>query len=370
MEQNRRPDRKGIKRLQQLDLDILQGLYEYRAMSTDQIERRYRMTASYTYRKLRLLRVSGYISSHPIIRYRFGQRSQGKYHRLTREGLAVLRDRGMYVDKKLHQLEVAENLVPFLLATNDLMVDLEPYGWVLTDSREIKLRYQLNRSDNIQGTLQNVYTGSKEYGIYTYLHSISEKNLEKMVREIKNYSSSTLENKPALMDYLIFKKGQNGFNDIIKIFTSEENRDILAKVRSLKIMPYTFGKYYMRIFEDEDEILRYACSIPENDLSFKRRFEFREVNAKYSGLNCVVIHKGEEKYFVNLVDSDLKKVFDIQQYKKEDYEQDGRKVLVYVNSSMKHIHEESLNSYRHVEYLEAGTEMIDYLLHVQPIENR
>lgn len=365
MEQEERSKKAGIKKIQPLDVDILAGLYEYRAMSTDQIQKRYGMTKAYTYRKLRLLRISGFISSHPIIRYRTGQRSQGKYHRITREGLALLRTKGLQVEKKIHQLEVAENLVPFLLATNDLMIDLEPYGWVLSDSREIKSRFHMNRSDNIQGTLQNIYTGSKEYGIYTYMHSVSEKNLEKMIREIKNYTSIN-EHSTALIDYMIFKKGEQGFTDIVKTFTRENNKELIARVRSLKIFPYTFGKYYLRLLEMEEDLLRFVCAIPENEMSFKRRFEKTEVNPKYPGLDCLVTHQGEEKYFVNLVDNDLRKVFELQQYKKEEFEKDGRKVLVYVIHSMKQIHEEALRNYHHVEYLEVGKELIDYLIQLQP----
>ena len=41
-----------VKILQPLDIAILNGLYEYRALSTEQIMRRYEMSRWYTYKKL------------------------------------------------------------------------------------------------------------------------------------------------------------------------------------------------------------------------------------------------------------------------------------------------------------------------------
>jgi len=40
------------------------------------------------------------------------------------------------------------------------------------------------------------------------------------------------------------------------------------------------------------------------------------------------VHEGKEKYLVNLLDTDLVKIYNIRQYRKEMYELDGRKVLI------------------------------------------
>lgn len=357
-----------IKEMRELDLAILKGLYEYRAFTTDQIQRRYGLTYWYSYRKIRLLRNSGLISSHSIIGLEEGKGYQGKYHRITNKGLMVLKEHGVNVDKRMQQLEVAERQIPFLLATNDVMVDLEPYGWVLTDSREIKEKLNVNRSDNIHGTLRNEYRGSREYGIYTYLHGVSDKHIAKMLREIKNYSQ-VKDKAITLQDFIIFKKGKRGFEQIINAIMNEDKGGFLARVSSIKLFPFTFGKYYLRVFDDERELLNYACETSEVPLEFKRYLSRREVHSKYSGLNCIVNHNGEEKYFVNLIDNDLRKVFDIQQYRKEDYEMDGRKVLVYVIGDMKEeIYEELLGNYRHVEYIEVDEGIVNYMASIGPIQ--
>lgn len=305
----------AIKRISPLDISILRGLYDYRALSTDQVQRRYNLTLRYTYRKLRILRVSGYIESCSISHYRVEQASQGKYYRLTSKGIKVLKESEMFIDKQVHQLVVSKYYIPFLLAANDLLVDLEPYGWMLMDSRDTKAHMGINRSDNIHGVLKNKHTGNQEYGIYIFLDGVSEKNLEKMVRELKNYAIAKQEgNCVRVTDYIIFKRGQDGFDAIITKLMHPENRVILSRIRSLKVLPYTFGKYYLRAFEQEEEVLRFACSIPENELSYEVSFVHHEVNAKYTGLQRVILHQGEEKYFINLLDNDLRKIYDIYQY--------------------------------------------------------
>lgn len=357
-----------IKYVQPLDLSILEGLYDYRILSTDQIQRRHGMTQWYVYRKLRLLRNSGMISSHPVVRYRVDQRSQGKYHRITGKGLSVLRKHGWYIDKTVQQLEVAEKQIPFLLATNDIMVDLEPYGWVLSDSREVKERFHTNRSDLVQGTLQNAHTNSKEYALYTFLHTTSEKNVAKMVREMKNYTDMR-ENSGKLRDYIIFTRGRDSLEKVVDYILNKTELMVLARVGSLKIFPFTFGKYYLRKFDDESEVRSYVGGTLGNEIVFRRILGATDVRAKYAGLNCIVEHRGEEKYFMNLVDMDLKKVFHIQQYHRDDFEQDGRKVLVCALNNMQvDFYRKLFKNYHHVEILIMdGDEMIDYLSSVPPI---
>lgn len=368
MSEKERQVKKGIKVLTELDLCILKGLYEYRAFSTEQVQRRYGLTYWYTYKKLQLLRESGLISSHTINGYEKGSGNQGKYHRITTKGLMVLKEHGVNVDKKMQQLEVAEKQIPFLLATNDIMVDLEPYGWVLSDSREVKERFHTNRSDLVQGTLQNAHTNSKEYALYTFLHTTSEKNVAKMVREMKNYTDMR-ENSGKLRDYIIFTRGRDSLEKVVDYILNKTELMVLARVGSLKIFPFTFGKYYLRKFDDESEVRSYVGGTLGNEIVFRRILGATDVRAKYAGLNCIVEHRGEEKYFMNLVDMDLKKVFHIQQYHRDDFEQDGRKVLVCALNNMQvDFYRKLFKNYHHVEILIMdGDEMIDYLSSVPPI---
>src|SRR5699024_4883397 len=67
----------------------------------------------------------------------------------------------------------------------------------------------------------------------------------------------------------------------------------------------------------------------------------------------LVSHNGEEKYFIDLLDNDLMKIHDLKYYRKEDYERDGRKVLVLTSSADVHLnfHKKILHAVHHTDYL-------------------
>src|SRR5699024_173986 len=66
-----------IKRIKKIDVDILLGLYYFRIMSTSQIRQKHSLTKEYTYKKLQILRNTGWIKTHPIHGYTNKQKRQG-----------------------------------------------------------------------------------------------------------------------------------------------------------------------------------------------------------------------------------------------------------------------------------------------------
>lgn len=346
----------GVKKIQKIDIEIMVGLYEYRALSIEQIQKRYNLTKGYCYKKLHVLKQSKWVTSHAIKNYKKNQHSQGKYYRLTERGLTVLKEEGVPITKKAHHLHVADLYIPFLLHTNDMMIALEQYGWQLIDSRETKERFNLNRSDNIQGVLQNVKTGSSEYGIYVFMEGTRPENIVKATREIQNHNS--------IINYILFTKGKDTFQQMVEALINEKTKNggkagtLVAGKNSIKILPYTFGKNYFQLFEQDEEMIRFAETAFSTSLSFKSSFERNKV--KNNTLRHIVEHNGEEKFFVNLIDTDLKKISDINLYHVEDYEKDGRKVLVLTH--IRDIHERYLNDIHHLEYLEVNpNQVINYL---------
>jgi len=69
----------------------------------------------------------------------------------------------------------------------------------------------------------------------------------------------------------------------------------------------------------------------------------------------VVKHNGEEKYFVDLLNNDLMKIYDIKNYRKEDFERDGKKMLVLTSNANFHMyyHKQMLSDIQHIEYITA-----------------
>lgn len=336
----------GNERLCKLDTKILAGLYEYRALTTEQIGRMYGMSMPYTYKKLHVLRKRKLLHSEPISGYLTSQRSQGKYHRISETGITCLRKQGMFVERQAYQLKIDKYHLPFVLMTNDLLVDLEPYGWTLSDSRDTKARFNLNRSDNIQGMLLHRHT-MDEYGIYILSANTSPKNLQKTIREIGDYDQ--------INDFLIFTKGKESFESIAKGLLDEDGGSVVGKRRRIKIFPHSFGKNYLQHYDNEDKILGFVVS--EMGVAFKEKLTGSSI--RHDGLDTVVWHEGEEKYFVNLLDTDLKKIFNLLRYRKEKYAEDGRKLLVLSQIAF---HKELLEEIRHIDYLETGpNQVMSYL---------
>lgn len=85
------------------------------------------------YKKIRILRNSRYISTHPISGYLANQNRQGSYHRISEIGISCLREQGVPVERRADELRVNIRRLPFPLSTNDVMIDLERYGWEMND---------------------------------------------------------------------------------------------------------------------------------------------------------------------------------------------------------------------------------------------
>lgn len=359
-------NQQGIRRIQKKDLEILFGLYEYRVFTIDQIRRRYEMTKGYAYKKMRLLEQSNYVLSIPIRSHvkltNTNSNHQGKYYRIATDGLRLLREHG-YIEQKtlrLRGLEVSRGFLPYVLLSNDIMIDLEKKGWEYQDSRAAKRMNRLemgriNNSDLIQGTLRHKEKPENLYGMYILLpqsdETLEEATMHKVIREIKNYKQ--------INNFIIFSRNQSLYN---RMFTTmDTTKGFSSRNYSIQQYPYNFGKLYLGKFRDnEDSIISYVEDYTEGLVSFKRRLELDEINSSYSMLRTIIEYDGKEMYLVNLLDSDLVKINQIRQYRKEDYEREGREVLVV--SHIPKAHAEFLEGYPHVKYLQInGKELLSYM---------
>lgn len=327
------------KFLQERDIDILKGLYQHRALTTSQIREKYDTKQWYTYKKLKTLENARLIIKERISGYTNTRRNQGNYYRISETGIACLRKQGYPVERKAYDLRVSKLHLPFLLSANEIMIHLERYGWQFKDSRYIKGSHNLNRSSNVQGALISPHHDM--YVIYTVLHEISDKNLEKIAREIEDHDFD---------NYILFAKSSSSFTEIVERYSSQKT---VINCSSLKIFPYSYGKKYLSKYPNEESIKQFLETHPEHNLTFKTHFKSSK---KQDGLNVVVQQNGgEEKYYVNLLDTDLMKVYNMLQYRKEEYEREGRKLLVITNPQLYPIHKHILRNIQHIDFLVINT---------------
>src|SRR5699024_2897171 len=333
------PEQKTIKRIQPIDINILLGLYYFRVMSTQQIQERYNLTKRYAYRKISILRNTNWIMTLPISDHNKKQQRQGAYHRISETGIACLRKQGYPVERKAEDLRIGKLHLPSLLHIYDLFFSLEKWGWKMTDSRDVKDKYGLDRTDSIQDIFTN--PNGKESMVYILMENVLKRTIAKMDEQIKKHSKID-ESKRArgiyerpTANYYIFVRSQQTYLDVIDYLN--EHTGAVLTAQKMAVMPTTFAKHYLRLFYDEREVLTYL----------QTKFNIEDVTAdvyptldiKHDGLRTIVKHEGEEKYLVNLMDSDFIKIQDILSYKADHYQADGRKLLVISLKPLKNIHQ-------------------------------
>ncbi|MFC3041607.1 replication-relaxation family protein [Virgibacillus xinjiangensis] len=337
-----------VKELQPLDVEILKNLYNYRALSTGQVSEFHGMSMPYTYRKLNILRNTGYIRSEPIRGYIRGQSRQGNYHRISEAGIACLRKQGYPAERRADDLRVRRFHLPFVLTTNNILIKLEQAGWTVQDSRDVKKQYRLNRSTNVQGRVTT--PDGMAFVIYTFLHSTSAKNLQKIIREMEQHRFFDT--------YAFFTKGQESFSQVVDRLMDSR---VITECKSLKVFPQTFGINYLLAFRaNEEQVIRELAyrgilHVPASETDNTAR-------GHPDGLSQIVRYQGEEMYFLNLLDTDLIKIKHILQYRKDRYERNGRKVLVLTHPGLRPKHESLLQHVHHVHFLEVGGEILEPVL--------
>jgi|SRR5690625_324065 len=197
----------------------------------------------------------------------------------------------------------------------------------------------LNRRDILHGSLKNP-NDDKEYSLYVFLRTVQADTLELVKREIFR---NPFEN------IIVITRGLESFKSVIQSFTDNQNR--LIKGGSIKVLPLQFAQSYFNISSDNRENHEHFL----NQLGFKllsdhsNKMDF-ETNIEFDYL---VEYNGEEYYFMDLLDNDLMKIRIIEEYRKERYDRDGRKVLALTSKTNFHLefHKEKLNYIKHIEYL-------------------
>lgn len=329
-----------IERAFQQDLHLLYEMYKNRALSTAQIAKIRNLGKWYVYEKIEKLREKGYIHSDQISgNYIPDQRRQGSYHKISAKGIALLKENGYQVDYTTDDLKVSKYRLPYLLTATDLSINLGKVGWKYRDSRDIKNFHALNRNDVLQGSLTNP-NNDKEYALYIFLKKINPINLVKVKQEIiRNPFNSVL----------ITTRGEHSFESVIKSFMEKEDKVI--KGGSVKVLPFGFANSYLTISNDNvkshEYFLRELGLVLLNHHSNKNVFE-TNINFDY-----LVEYQGKQMYFVDLLDNDLMKIEEIRNYRKEQYEHDGRKVLALTSKENFHMdfHKKMLGDISHIDYL-------------------
>jgi len=341
------PQNPTIRRPNARDVNILYDLYRYRAMTTEQIKKRYFANSkSYVNQKLHAMRNSHLITTFSVPR---GDGKKGiACHRLTDTGITCLKEQGVSVRHKAKDLLVTPGAIHYLLAANDIMIELSSYGWEMRDSRETKEIYNLNRGDIIHGTL--ISPEGKEYGIYVLMADTMQYNIAKIIQEIRSTSMGEV----GLTNFIIFTKGAASFSHFIERATAPkvnpanpfDDAQPLIVGGSLCVLPYRFGIEYLKALTIDNGLVKL----------FAKYGQITSVQNK-TPFKWLIRRDGEEKYLVNLLDTDLMMIHDLKRYLTHQYQEDGHRVLIMTH--MRNEHEDLLEGAFGIDFQEIDPKEIE-----------
>jgi len=291
-------------------------------------------------RILRELRAHNLVVSEKVKGYNRRRRQQGNYHRISTKGIRYLNQADFDTSRTADQLRMNEYYLPYVLSVNDLVINLEPHGWQVIGGRDTKIKYKMNRGDNIHGML--ISPDGTRYGLYIFLNPVTQLNLNKIKKEVSRYSD--------FPNMLILTKNEASFEQVVWEF--QHYNDIVNYV-TFNVLPFGFAINYLISLNTQPELM-----------SFMERFEVvhfpqADIETAPSDLQTIVIHEDEEKHFVNMLCNDLTMLQKIRNYRKESYELDGRRVLVVTN--MENKYPKMLENIHHIDFVDIKREeLADY----------
>jgi Replication-relaxation len=324
------------------EFHILSDLYNYRALTTDQIRRKYfsdsKYAVDYVLKKLRQRKM---IRSNTLRGSR-DKRKGYSYHRITEQGMECLARRGMMINDHAGNLYVKPNYLPYVLLANDVMVDLTKAGWEVWDSRKVKREYNLDKGKQIHGLL--IAPNGKKYGYYTMAKGIMINNLAKIITEIRDTHEY-------IGNFIVFSKGKGSHDQFIKYATDppakREGGKMIAQKPlyigyDLKVLPMKLGIGILSKYPTREkwiralarhigfEVISDISESADNGIEGTGRNGTVRQHSRQS-FPTIIRHKGEEKYFVDLTDTNLTLVSKINSYNQHDYIlENKRKVIVTI----------------------------------------
>ncbi|WP_157052516.1 replication-relaxation family protein [Ornithinibacillus contaminans] len=323
------------------EFHILRDLYTYRAMTTTQIKKKYfpdtKQAVNYVLNKLRKRKM---IKSNIFS----GSRGRGKkglsYHRITETGLECLIRYGMPVEGQIQNLYVKPSHLHYLLLANEVMAELTKAGWQVWDSRKTKKEFNMDQRMNIHGLLIN--PKGKQYGYYVMENNVLPQTLGKVIAEIR-------DNNDFIKNFIIFTRGKGSYDRFIDYALNppdkREGKRIIQqkplytgsdlKLISLKMGLGLYSKYPTRdkwIQALAEHIGFHVISdiseSGDNGIGDTGRNGTVKQPTRQS-FPTIIRHNGEEKYFVDLTDTDLTLVSKINNYNEHSFKlENNRKVLV------------------------------------------
>lgn len=252
---------------------VLLELYRTRGLTKDQIAKAMLAGPTYIVSYLTRLQKQGLVSGKILSR---DKKRVAKLYQITDKGIELLENNGLvkryenlagekksvsyeqmiqtgvYIPRKVlayDNNQVADkDKMMFTLYTNELYAGLTEYGFYFYDSREWKLKYQLNRNTMMRGGLRT--EDGVDYSLYVLftaaevkIASMSEKMLYRMMHEMTEFPQS---NRHIIYVY----GGQAEYDAVLRFFKQNP-----VPCEELLIVPHGFngiGLNIIRLLQNQE----------------------------------------------------------------------------------------------------------------------
>ncbi|QOY37608.1 replication-relaxation family protein [Anaerobacillus isosaccharinicus] len=235
---------KRIKR-EVVTLDILEDVYHFRALTTDQIRYLYYPDKkNYTEQKVKNLRDRGLLDS---LRY-----ERKACYVITTKGIRQLEKNGRLTKSRLAKDNRPDPSELWrIIQANDVFVYLSPFGFKVTEVREWKARYRMNRNSWVAAgvTTSDV---KKDYSVYIMPKNISEKEISHIRGEIKEATT--------IGRYIFIFKSLTSYSVFLQNISNVERGKLeimmISELHLRKVLPLFSGEQsYIDFYSKYGEVL-------------------------------------------------------------------------------------------------------------------
>ncbi|MBG9730752.1 hypothetical protein ABD87_14715 [Lysinibacillus sphaericus] len=347
--------------LMERDIEILELLFQYRALLPEQLADFYGISVEVMRKRMNKLCNIELIMKKQLKGYRVDQSRQGVVYFIATQGLKVLRNNPPSVGKlgeklllfNVSNIRVSERHLPYVLTANDLGLELQNFDWEYVDSRVAKEQFGFNRNLLLHALFRDVE--GREMFYYGFKSKLNKRTSLLVANEIADTSQ--------IQNVLITTKGIKAtemiheYSNPLRI--SDKTIYVTSNVISLKVMDFDFAKLYFSCFTDDESVIEFvATTYPkwltlDPDWLSKKNMPYLNTVAN---INIYNQHQqlvdSQKAYIINMLDVDLVKIKAVQQYTVYEKEREKLNVLLLVTEHQKPIVEKYFTGegYLHIQY--------------------
>lgn len=299
-------------------LDILEDLYHFRTLTIEQIKYVFFPHATdYVYRKMRRLVKEGLVES-----VRYGKAAR---YQITQAGIDRLVEEGRLTDARRVRDNTPDSRdISRIIRANDVYTYLTPFGFKVTDMREWKNRYGINRNAWVAAGVETL-DKKKVYSVYFLLDNLSDEDIFRIRSEMEQSEISR---------YIMIFNDLKVYQKYVSNLSNTEKGLLELLLLSREDLRLAFPLFpsetsYIRLYERFGRVDRY--NTPSSETSFTE--------------HLLTLEDGSEYYVCNFLFLDMTKLHQVLSYR-----YDGRKIAFFSFPHGKAIAQTYLGDREDIEY--------------------